>query len=158
MDCTPCAGKRRPTAIDNVFGFININRLCGAASWCQHRLGYAFKVSGNARIYGIVLGYVALSNCGPVFLQCSANQFHAGIANNDYFNAQPSMCIHNNLYTIRNKQTHRSRSEVCPASHSSNFSFDQPAAVCGLTSSADAWPNSSSSTANGASGPSNCTD
>lgn len=44
--------------------------------------------------------------------------------------------------------------DTCLLSHSVIFSFDQPAATCGLAKSLPACPNNKSSTINGETGPS----
>lgn len=44
--------------------------------------------------------------------------------------------------------------DTCVLSHSVIFSFDHPAATCGLAKSLPAWPKSSNNTINGDTGPS----
>lgn len=111
-----------------------------------------FQVIGNNWIRWIIFDNIFLSNYIAVFLQCASHELQSEIQNAKLRRNQTKL-----LELTRNRR-------VCPKylslidewvrSHSVIFSFDQPAATCGLAKSLPACPNISSSTMNGETGPS----
>lgn len=108
-----------------------------------------FQISWDNGINWIIFCNIFLSNNISIFLQCTRHQLQSEIDESteitNCFSFNDDKFLRFNYLSLMDK---------CVPNHSIIFSFDHPAATCGLARSFPAYPNSKSKIINGDIGPS----